>query len=48
MRTMPVVGLTPQTFKDLGEAAVQIAHAEGLTGHSEAIEVRLDSLKASA
>ena len=45
MRTMPVVGLTPDTFKGLGEAAVQIAHAEGLTGHSGAIEVRLDSLK---
>ena len=48
MRTMPVVGLTPQTFRNLGEAAVQIAHAEGLTGHSGAIEVRLESLKARA
>lgn len=48
MRTMPVVGLTPQVFEGLGQAAVQIAHAEGLTGHSGAIEVRLDSLKARA
>ena len=48
MRTMPVVGLTPQTFRNLGGAAVQIAHAEGLTGHSGAIEVRLESLKARA
>ncbi len=48
MRTMPVVGLTPEVFQDLGKAAVQIAHAEGLTGHSGAIEVRLDSLKAKA
>ncbi|CAI8000085.1 Histidinol dehydrogenase [Geodia barretti] len=48
MRTMPVVGLTPQTFRNLGEAAVQIAHVEGLTGHSGAIEVRLESLKARA
>ena len=45
MRTMPVVGLSPQTFQDLGAAAVEIAHAEGLTGHSGAIEVRLESLK---
>lgn len=45
MRTMPVVGLTPEVFKGLGEAAVQIAHAEGLTGHSGAVEVRLESLK---
>ena len=48
MRTMPVVGLSPETFKELGAAAVQIAYAEGLTGHSGAIEVRLDRLKASA
>ena len=48
MRTMPVVGLTPEVFRSLGNAAVQIAHAEGLTGHSGAIEVRLDSLKARA
>ncbi|MDE2843484.1 MAG: histidinol dehydrogenase, partial [Chloroflexota bacterium] len=48
MRTMPVVGLTPEVFRGLGEAAVQIAHAEGLTGHSGAVEVRLESLKARA
>ena len=48
MRTMPVVGLSPQTFQDLGAAAVEIAHAEGLTGHSGAIEVRLESLKSRA
>ena len=45
MRTMPVVGLSPKTFQALGPAAVEIAHAEGLTGHSGAIEVRLESLK---
>lgn len=45
MRTMPLVGLTPEVFQDLGQAAVQIAHAEGLTGHSGAIEVRLHSLE---
>ncbi len=45
MRTMPVVGLTPEVFQGLGQAAVRIAHAEGLTGHSGAIEVRLDRIK---
>ncbi len=44
LRTMPVVGLSAETFQRLGAAAVQIAHAEGLTGHSGAIEVRLASL----
>ena len=48
MRTMPVVGLSPETFRGLGSAAVQIAHAEGLTGHSGAIEVRLESLQNQA
>ncbi len=48
MRTMPVVGLSPETFKSLGSAAVAIAQAEGLTGHSGAIEVRLDRLKGGA
>lgn len=48
LRTMPVVGLNPETFRHLGGAAVEIAHAEGLTGHSGAIEVRLNSLKAEA
>ena len=44
MRTMPVVGLSPRSFGYLGRAAVQIAHAEGLSGHSTAVQVRLDSL----
>jgi histidinol dehydrogenase len=48
MRTMPVVGLSPEVFQGLGQAAVQIAHAEGLTGHSGAIEVRLDSIKSQS
>ena len=46
LRTMPVVGLSPNDFKHLGPAAVQIANAEGLAGHAGAIQVRLDSLKA--
>jgi len=45
LRTMPVVGLSKHNFSKLGDAAIQIAHAEGLTGHSEAIEIRLDYLK---
>ena len=45
MRTMPVVGLSQHDFVELGHAAVQIAQAEGLPGHSEAIEIRLEHLK---
>ena len=45
LRTMPVVGLSKHNFSKLGNAAIQLAHAEGLTGHSEAIEIRLDYLK---
>jgi len=48
LRTMPVVGLTRQDFQHLGTAAIQIAEAEGLSGHSGAIRVRLDSLRDSA
>jgi histidinol dehydrogenase len=44
LRTMPVVGLSRADFSKLGPAAVQIAHAEGLTGHSVAVQVRLDHL----
>ena len=48
LRTMPVVGLSKESFSQLGSAAVAIAQAEGLSGHSGAIEVRLDYLKASS
>ncbi len=48
LRTMPVVGLSPEDFRNLGPAAVQIANAEGLAGHAGAVQVRLDSLKAAA
>ena len=44
LRTMPVVGLSRQDFRDLGSAAVQIAMAEGLPGHAEAIRIRLNHL----
>jgi histidinol dehydrogenase len=43
---MPVVGLSPDDFRGLGHAAVQMANAEGLTGHSGAIQLRLDHLEA--
>ncbi len=46
LRTMPVVGLSRQDFRALGDAAVQIAKAEGLPGHSEAIQIRLNHLAA--
>ncbi len=45
LRTMPVVGLNTDNFQALGGAAVHIAQAEGLSGHSEAIQVRLDYLQ---
>ncbi len=46
LRTMPVVGLSPDDFRNLGPAAVQIANAEGLAGHAGAVQARLDSLEA--
>ena len=47
LRTMPVVGLSPQRFSDLGPAAVRIAEAEGLPGHAGAVQARLDHLAAA-
>ena len=46
LRTMPVVGLSPQRFTDLGAAAVRIAEAEGLPGHAGAVQARLDHIAA--
>ena len=48
LRTMPVVGLSPTEFQKLGQAAVHIADAEGLSGHASAIQVRLDSIAKGA
>ena len=48
LRTMPVVGLSPGEFQKLGQAAVHIADAEGLSGHASAIQVRLDSIAKGA
>ena len=47
LRTMPVVGLSPQRFTDLGAAAVRIAEAEGLPGHAGAVQARLDYIAAT-
>lgn len=47
LRTMPVVGLSPHHFMDLGPAAVRIAEAEGLPGHAGAVQARLDHLAAA-
>jgi histidinol dehydrogenase len=47
LRTMPVVGLSPQLFTDLGAAAVRIAEAEGLPGHAGAVQARLDHIAAT-
>ena len=47
LRTMPVVGLSPTDFQNLGPAAVNIANAEGLAGHAGAVQVRLDSLQST-
>ena len=46
LRTMPVVGLSPQHFSTLGAAAVRIAEAEGLPGHAGAVQARLDHIAA--
>ena len=45
LRTMPVVGLSRDDFRALGPSAVDIAHAEGLSAHAGAIQVRLESLE---
>ena len=46
LKTMPVVGLKPEQYPPLARAAATIARAEGLTGHSRALEVRLEYLGA--
>ncbi len=41
LKTMPVVGLKPEVYGELARSAAIIARAEGLTGHANAVEVRL-------
>lgn len=45
LRTMPVVSLSPNHFAKLGPAAIEIAKAEGLSGHATAVQLRMDSLQ---
>ena len=45
LKTVPVVGLKPHRFGELGQAASTIARAEGLTGHAAAVEKRLKALQ---
>ena len=47
LKTMPVVGLKPEEYGGLAEAAATIARAEGLTGHARAVEARLKALGGS-
>ena len=44
LRTVPVVGLKPETYPELAAAATTIANAEGLTGHARAVQARLGYL----
>ena len=44
LKTMPVVELTSKEFGALATDAVNIAQAEGLTAHSNALSIRLDNL----
>tara|TARA_B100001559_G_scaffold161554_1_gene135600 strand:- start:2207 stop:3562 length:1356 start_codon:yes stop_codon:yes gene_type:complete len=44
LKTMPVVELTSKEFGALAPDAVNIAQAEGLTAHSNALSIRLDNL----
>ena len=45
LRTVPVVGLKPETYPELAAAATTIANAEGLTGHARAVQARLGYLE---
>ena len=45
LKTMPVVGLKPGEYPELAEAASVIATAEGLTGHSRAVDIRLQDFR---
>jgi histidinol dehydrogenase len=44
LKTMPVVGLKPEEYRGLAQAASLIARAEGLTGHARAVEARLNDV----
>ena len=42
LKHVPVVGLSPETARELGPAASALARAEGLTAHARAAEIRLE------
>lgn len=44
LKKIPVIKLSSKAFKNLGPTAAQIAYLEGLTGHANAIEIRLKDL----
>jgi len=41
LRRVPVVGLSAETFRKIGPAAEALGRVEGLTGHANAVELRL-------
>ncbi len=42
LRRVPVVGLSAETFRKVGPAAAALGRAEGLTGHANAVDLRLE------
>ena len=45
VKVISVIGLNEHGLRQVGPAAVQIAHAEGLTAHAAAVEQRLERLR---
>ncbi len=45
VKIISVIGLNERGLRDVGPAAVTIAHAEGLTAHAAAVERRLERLR---
>ena len=47
LKTVPVVGIKPEEYQELAEAAALIARSEGLTAHARALEIRLSESTSS-
>ncbi len=45
VKIISVIGLNERGLREVGPAAVRIAHAEGLTAHAAAVEQRLERLR---
>jgi histidinol dehydrogenase len=45
VKVISVIGLNERGLRQVGPAAVRIAHAEGLTAHAAAVEQRLERLR---